>query len=292
MTPAEGPEESGDFASEHAGYLESLLIRIDYFLAFRNTLMIFSRANWIALLAVGTFCLFYAAQTSQAEIISPPVLSFTSYDGTTTSTWGQTGKAFDLEVFTYNGATTKSSTKYAWNITANPDPWVSSNYTITNNTLSTNNYSVTITLPISPQILTGSLTGGSVQGGVTDNNGNGATLGQSGVLPLYTALIDGVAYQSLLPPGPTSVTVGSFLSGTLGPAQFGLPIPSQPGPNVLTSIGIRLDFSLTPGDSATFSSVFVVEPVPESATMALASCGFALIFGGAYCRRRNLRRKH
>jgi hypothetical protein len=164
---------------------------------------------------------------------------------------------------------------------------VSSNYTITNNTLTTNNYSVLITMPISPQILSGSKTGGSVQAGVTDNNGDGATLGQSGVLPLYTALIDGVAYQSLLPPGPTSVTVGSFLSGTLGPGQFGLPIPSQPGPNVLTSIGIRLDFSLTAGDSATFSSVFVVEPVPEPASIVLGSCGLALVMGAAIRRRRS-----
>lgn len=250
-----------------------------------------SRANWIALLAVGTFCLLSAAP-SRAEIISPPVASFLVQDGVSTDWgWGQTGKAAGDEIFSYNGNVTKSNYQFEWKVTANPDPWVSSNYTITNNTLTTNNYSVLITMPISPQILTGSLTGGSVQGGVTDNNGNGATLGQSGVLPLYTALIDGAAYQSLLPPGPTSVTVGSFLSGTLGPGQFGLPIPSQPGPNVLTSIGIRLDFSLTAGDSATFSSVFVVEPVPEPATMALASCGFALVFGGAYCRRRNLRRK-
>ena len=246
-----------------------------------------SRANWIALFAVGTFCLLSAA-SSRAEIISPPVASFLVTDSASADWgWGQTGKAVVDDVFSYNGNVTKSNYQFQWKVTADPDPWVSSNYTITNNTLTTNNYSVLITMPISPQILSGSKTGGSVQAGVTDNNGNGATLGQSGVLPLYTALIDGVAYQSLLPPGPTSVTVGSFLSGTLGPGQFGLPIPSQPGPNVLTSIGIRLDFSLTAGDSATFSSVFVVEPVPEPATIALGSCGLALVMGAAIRRRRS-----
>jgi len=254
--------------------------------------MIYSRANWIALFAVGTCCLFFTAHPSRAEIIAPPTIAFTSNDGVNPlATWNQVGKAWDEDVSTYNGSTTKSGTKYAWNITADPDPFVSSNYAITNNTLTKNNYSVTITLPIIA-IPGATVTGGSVQGGVTDNNGDGATLGQSGALPIYMSLIDGKNWQPLLPPGPTSLTVGSFLSGTLGPASFGLPIPSLPGPAALTSIGIRLDFSLTPGDSATFSSVFVVNPIPEPTTMALGSMGFALVVGGACYRRRRLRSNH
>jgi hypothetical protein len=195
-------------------------------------------------------------------------------------------------LYAYNGSTTKSNFKMGWDVKVDPDPFVQSNYTVTNPTGVTQSYTVTITLPIFPAIPGGTKTGGSVQGGVTDNNGNGATLAQNGSLPLYMSLIDGANWQPLLPPGPTSVTVGSFLSGTLGPATFGTPIPSLPGPPALTSIGIRLDFTLTAGDSATFSSVFVVEPVPEPATMALGSMGFALVVGGACYRRRRSRSNH
>jgi hypothetical protein len=43
----------------------------------------------------------------------------------------------------------------------------------------------------------------------------------------------------------------------------------QFAPAALSTIGIRLDFTLTPGDSASFTSVFVVQPVPEPASIAL-----------------------
>jgi len=54
---------------------------------------------------------------------------------------------------------------------------------------------------------------------------------------------------------------------------FGTPIPSAPGPAALASIGINLEFTLTPGDSASFTSIFVVEPIPEPNTFALVALG-------------------
>ncbi|MGD9644741.1 MAG: hypothetical protein AB7U73_03455 [Pirellulales bacterium] len=248
------------------------------------------RARWTALLlAVGMYCLVFAARPSQAEILTPPAMSFLVVDGVSTDWgWNQTGKALGGDVFSYNGNVTKTNYQFEWNITADPDPWVNSNYTITNNTLTTNIYTVTVSLPIIP-IPGSTLTGGSVQGGVTDNNGDGATLGQVGVTPLYMSLIDGVDFTPLLPPGTSSITVGPFLSGTVGPSSFGTPIPSLPGPAASTSIGIRLNFTLTPGDSASFTSVFVVEPVPEPASIAMASCGFAMVIGGVCWRRRRAR---
>jgi hypothetical protein len=92
------------------------------------------------------------------------------------------------------------------------------------------------------------LSGGSLQGGVTDNTGDGATL--------YT-------------------DVGSaFCQGHNVPnAAFGTPIPSLASPAVATSIGIELDFWLTPGDSASFTSNFVVVPILEPGTAALFVLG-------------------
>jgi hypothetical protein len=68
-------------------------------------------------------------------------------------------------------------------------------------------------------------------------------------------------------------SAGPFLSNVIGPAAFGTPIPSQPGPAALATIGITIDFTLTPGDSATFTSVFVVESIPEPGTGLMVGLG-------------------
>ena len=44
---------------------------------------------------------------------------------------------------------------------------------------------------------------------------------------------------------------------------------------MLTDIAIQIKFTLTPGDQASFTSVFVVEPVPEPTTIGLVSLGLA-----------------
>lgn len=85
------------------------------------------------------------------------------------------------------------------------------------------------------------------------------------------------------------ITVGAFLSDSRS-ANFGTPIPSLPGPGVTSDIGITLKFTLTPGDSASFTGVFVVNPVPEPASMMLATCGFAIVLGASWQRRRSRRR--
>ncbi len=117
-----------------------------------------------------------------------------------------------------------------------------------------------------------SLIGGSIQGGATDNNGNGVTLSTPAGAAFYTARIDNADVQSLYL-DPQSYSAGSFLSVSVPSLAFGTPIPSQAGPAALTNIGIRLDFLLTPGDSASFTSNFVVQPVPVPAA--------AWLFGGA-----------
>ena len=103
----------------------------------------------------------------------------------------------------------------------------------------------------------------------------GATLATVLGSSFYTALIDNNSVATLYD-DPSSVTAGAFLSNNLPALAFGVPIPSQPGPAVNTSIGIRLDFTLTPGDSASFTSNFVVV-VPEPNTALLMGLGLALM---------------
>ena len=164
----------------------------------------------------------------------------------------------------------------SWDIHVDGDPVVSGPVVVTNLAGVTQQFTFTFTLPtvVGPA----SLTGGSVQGGMTDGMGGGVTLSTAPGSAFYTALIDGANYQQLYA-DPQSFSAGNFLSGNVPALAFGTPIPSQPGPAVTTSIGIRLDFLLTSQDQASFTSNFVVVPVPEPGTAALFGVGLlALAF--------------
>lgn len=167
----------------------------------------------------------------------------------------------------------------SWSLSLNADPVVSGTVAMTNNSGVTQQYTLLFTLPVGP-IGPSSLTSGSIQGGVTDDNGDGATVAAPAGSSLYAALIDGLTmspFQTLYP-ASYSASATAFDSATVPVASFGFPSPpSLPGPAVASSIGIRLDFTLTPGDSASFTSNFVVEPVPEPATGLLLGGGLAVL---------------
>jgi hypothetical protein len=117
--------------------------------------------------------------------------------------------------------------------------------------------------------------GGSVGGGLTTDT-DGGSLSSVGATPVWEALIDGNTVASLL---DSPFSVGKVGAGGVAiPGEaFGMPIPSAPGPAVNGVLGIRLTFSLTAGEQAGFSSVFVV-CVPAPAGLALL--GFAGVVGG------------
>ena len=156
------------------------------------------------------------------------------------------------------------------------DPVVTGTTAITNTFSTTQHITLLFTLPITP-IPGATLTGGSFRGTVTDRDGDGATLATFGPgTAFYTALIDGADWQTLYPHSQ-SVAAGQFLSSNVPSTNFGSPIPSLLGPPALTTIGIRLDFTLTPFDSASFTSNHVVNPVPEPQTAGLLLIGLALL---------------
>jgi hypothetical protein len=161
-----------------------------------------------------------------------------------------------------------------WNMSLDVDPTVAGIIAATNNNVCVEqHFSLLFTLPVA-SLGPDTLSGGSLQGGVTDNTGDGATLRTDAGSAFYQALIDGVSAPArTLYADPSSVGAGSFLSNNVPNATFGTPIPSLASPVVATSIGIRLDFWLTPGDSASFTSKFVVIPAPEPGTGALLALG-------------------
>jgi hypothetical protein len=162
-----------------------------------------------------------------------------------------------------------------WDLSGKYDPTINAAVAFTNLLAVDQTFTVNVTVPV-PPIAPSSKMGGSVSGSFTDANGGGVTFDTSGGTAIYTALIDGASVATLHPAGaPFPLTAGPFLSGSLAPADFGTPIPSAPGPALTTDMGIQLKFTLSPGDTASLTSVFVVEPVPEPSTVVLALAGLA-----------------
>jgi hypothetical protein len=177
--------------------------------------------------------------------------------------------------FDYDGVQNTANWSLSWDLNLDPDPFLNGAFAVTNNTGSTQAYILTVILPIAPAIPGGTLVGGSIGGSVTDANFNGVATLTAGTA-LFDGIIDGTTVLSITPAGgPWSAP---FAGGTTSiPAtNVGLPGPTIPAIAAANNIAIRLQFSLTAGDTASFTSFFVVEPIPEPATALL----FALGLGG------------
>jgi len=186
-----------------------------------------------------------------------------------------TGSGYALNNATNSGP----DATIAWyNTTLNFDPFMSASVSVSNGTPFTQTYTLIFTLPISPAITSGSVMGGSVQGGLTDANFDGiGTLSTVGPgTALYYGLIDG---NPELPLFPDLKTINVLFAGgsASDTTSAGLPGPTIPGLNAFTSIGIKHQFSLTSGDLATFTSSFIVQPVPEPASLSLLAVGALLV---------------
>lgn len=166
----------------------------------------------------------------------------------------------------------------AWNMTVDPDPFINGAFALTNNTNLYQTYTLIVQLPIAPAITPSSLMGGSMGGSLTDANFDAlGGLSTAGPSPLYAGMIDGVQVLPIYA-HPSSWSF-AFAGQTITIPQInsGLPGPTIPGPAVLNNIGIQHRFTLSPGDSVSFTSFFVVQ-VPEPATLSvLALGGLALL---------------
>lgn len=177
------------------------------------------------------------------------------------------------------GAHTTSSWSAQWDMFLDPDPFVSSNFSITNVSGVLQTFSITTITPTmslgGPTTMTGSVSGFVGDGnGLIDQFGNGATVQTQGGLPYYEALVDGVDVRSLYSSPQVNTAPLGLTNGI--PAQNFI---GEAGPALIGSIGIRNHFQLTPGDNAGFTSTFLIVPAP-------ASLGLLGVFGLAATRRR------
>jgi len=155
-----------------------------------------------------------------------------------------------------------------WVSTTATDPFVTNNVGITNNQGTPQTFIATVTLPI-PAFSFSQIVASSVGVTATDSDGSGSVTVQS-VTPngIYTGTINGVGALTLLP-DVTTVSCSTAGCSTTTSANF----PSGPaGPGVATTIGITLEFTLSPFDSAGLTSRFEIEPEPT--TGLLLASGF------------------
>lgn len=179
--------------------------------------------------------------------------------------------------FKSDGQWNTTNWDFTWDMTVDLDPFINGVFGLTNNTGSTQTFILNVTIPVAPPVTPSSVMGGSVGGSVTDANFDGtATVANAGGSPLFDGLIDGSSALTII--GSPYAFSAPFAGGTANiPAtNVGLPGPTIPGPAALSTIGISHTFTLTPGDTVSLSSFFIVE-VPEPASLGLLACGMALV---------------
>lgn len=178
--------------------------------------------------------------------------------------------------FSYSGSQSTANWDLNWNVTVDPDPFISAVFGFRNATAITQTFIIDVSLPIAPPLVGGTWIGGSIGLTLTDSNFDGsATVASSPGIDVYQGRLDGVTVLDLLEE-PFSFSVLTAGGSDSTSDVEGLPGPSIPAGPVLSTISIRHTFTLTPGDSVGITSFFVV--VPEVNTLAL--CGVATILAG------------
>jgi hypothetical protein len=180
--------------------------------------------------------------------------------------------------FTFTGSADYAEVDVTWNMTVKEDPFINAVLGITNNTANPQTYLMIVTLPAFPPFGSG-LMGGPSTITVNDSNFSGAASMSSVGLTdtIYNGQVDGVNALPLLGPGLTlSCAFGGCINFT--GAVAGLPGPTLPyAPGLVANISIRHRFTLSPGDSATFNSFFIINPIPEPGTAVLGLLGLVAL---------------
>jgi hypothetical protein len=156
----------------------------------------------------------------------------------------------------------------SWSYLVDPDPFITGTFSLTNETAFGKSYVVDFSLPISPAIAQSTVSG-QMSGTLTDSNGSGsASMTSTNGGAVYTALADEMFVQSLMSNANQTVS-SAFGTTSFSGGSFGQGLPPLTGPAINSTIGIRFSFTLSAGDSVSFSSIFVANPVPTPGALAM-----------------------
>ncbi|MHC4858355.1 MAG: hypothetical protein ACYTBY_11450 [Planctomycetota bacterium] len=157
-----------------------------------------------------------------------------------------------------------------FDLTYDMDPYVLGGLSVTNNAGFDQSFMFTFDAPVSPAITTATNYSGGISGSYTVD-GTAGSVSTTGMMPLYQARIDGADILSLYDAPQLWDDAAAGESGSILAEE--IPYLSATGPAALSDLQIVIRFTLTPGETATLNSNFVVEPVPEPATMTLLGLG-------------------
>lgn len=157
----------------------------------------------------------------------------------------------------------------SFNLFLDPDPGIASAGSVKNAGGVTQTFVIEVTLPVAMTVPAGgSMTGGtSISIADTDFDGDGA-MGTSGADPIYKAFIDGVLQKTLFN-SPYSLSFAAQIPGfTTGDTSNFSDFSTEA---LDSTLKLRHEFEVSPGDTATFNGTFFV--IPEPATMSLLGLG-------------------
>lgn len=249
-----------------------------------------NRTNkYVAIPAASLIGLFLTSAVV-ADLAEAPVINMSMSGGHGSGWWGydfNTSNYGNVDgngnIFNYVGETFWNECDVSWWHELEVDPGLGFGFNVTNN------LSVTETFTLSTEVLVpgwnnGTLLGASISGSLTDTNFNGDAQLSGSQDGLLSAYLDET--QQLLLGQDVSANVDIIAGSTaFGPYMAGLGTsgPFLDGP--LSTDGLlRIDisFTLSPGDTVTFTGAYVVAYVPGP--------GGLLIFAGLLATKR--RRRH
>lgn len=168
----------------------------------------------------------------------------------------------------------------SWNLLVNSDPTISGPVVVTNTSGVTTTFMFTFLLPVATFPQPNSAIRGSIQGGATDlgTDGLGVIMSSTalGNAAIYASKINGATVQTMYE-DPNSVSAGVFGSANLPAQTYGIPIPITVLNQLTGSIQLDIQFTLSPGDQASVTSVFNAEPIPEPGSLGLLGAGLGAL---------------
>src|SRR5688500_3552474 len=159
--------------------------------------MIGSKASRAGRLGLAVCLVLFIAQIASASVMLDFRIERT--DGVNAPVvWKRTLESDEIAI-NYDHDIDTTNWKLRWHGVGDSDPIVTSNFSITNTTNLTQTYSVTVLNAVVPPLPGSTMTGGSIGGTITDNNGNVATVTTAGPgTAIYTSIIDNVDFVKMI----------------------------------------------------------------------------------------------